>query len=98
MTQLTVTLYPTCKNKFSLRTPLGTSVTTAAFVVSNNQLTPRSSVLLQKLIFPYIVKKLKAFCGNLMFITAFTTARRLSLSSVTSFRLTSSNLLLEYTF
>ena len=47
-------------------------------------LTPRSRVLLEKLIGSQLVKKFPAFYGNWMFITAFTSARHLSLSSARS--------------
>jgi hypothetical protein len=49
-------LNPMCKNNFSLSTLLGTSVSTATFVVNNNHLTPWRSLLLQKVIVPYLVK------------------------------------------
>jgi hypothetical protein len=42
--------------------------------------TPRSRVLPEKLIGPQLVKKFPAFLGTRRFITAFTTARYLSLS------------------
>jgi len=47
-------------------------------------LTPRSSVLLEKLICFQLVKKFPTFYGALRFITAFTSARRLCLSSTSS--------------
>jgi len=43
-------------------------------------LTPWSRVLFEKLIGSQVVKTLPAFYGNLRFITAFTSARHLSLS------------------
>jgi hypothetical protein len=42
--------------------------------------TPRSRVLPEKLICPQLVKKFPAFYGTRRFITAFTSARHLSLS------------------
>ena len=51
-------------------------------------LNPRSTVLLQKLTGSQLVKKFPAFYGNRRFITAFTTARRLSLSSAWSIQST----------
>ena len=43
-------------------------------------LVPRSRVLLEKLTGSQLVKKFPAFCGIRKFITAFTSARHLSLS------------------
>jgi hypothetical protein len=47
-------------------------------------LTPWSRVLLEKLIGSKLVKKFPAFYGTRRFITAFTTARHLSLTSARS--------------
>jgi len=47
-------------------------------------LTPWSRVLLKKLTDSLLVKKFPAFCGNRRFITAFTNALHLSLSSAGS--------------
>ena len=47
-------------------------------------LTPWSSVLLEKLTGFQLVKKFHAFCGTRRFITAFTSARNLSLSWTSS--------------
>jgi len=46
----------------------------------NNVLTPCSTVLLEKLTGPQLVKKFSAFYVISRFVTAFTTARHLSLS------------------
>jgi hypothetical protein len=51
-------------------------------------LTPRSTVLLEKLTGFQLVKKFPAFYGTRMFITAFTTARQLSLSLASSIQST----------
>ena len=50
------------------------------FCTKKNLLTPRRTVLLQKLISFQLVKKSPAFYGTRKFITAFTSARHLSLS------------------
>jgi hypothetical protein len=47
-------------------------------------LTPWSTVLLEKLTGSQIVKKFPAFYGTRKFITAFTSARQLSLSFIRS--------------
>jgi len=47
-------------------------------------LTPWSTVLLEKLTVPHLVKKFAAFYGCRMFITASTIARQLSLSRATA--------------
>jgi hypothetical protein len=46
----------------------------------NYSLTPRSSVLLEKLPGSQLVKKIPSLCGTRRFITVFTRARHLSLS------------------
>jgi len=51
------------------------SITTAYYL-----LTPYSTVLLEKLTVSQLVKKFPAFYGTRRFITAFTSARHLSLS------------------
>jgi hypothetical protein len=48
--------------------------------------TPWSTVLLEKLTGPQLVKKFAAFDGTLKFITAFTRARHFSLSRARSIR------------
>ena len=48
-------------------------------VLKSAKLTPCSRSLPEKLTVPELVKKFPAFYGNRRFITAFTTARRLSL-------------------
>jgi hypothetical protein len=47
---------------------------------NNNSTTPWSRVLLGKLTVPQLVKKFPTFYATLKFITAFTSARQLSLS------------------
>jgi hypothetical protein len=47
----------------------------------NVQPTPWSRVLFEKLTVPQLVTKFPAFCGTRKFITAFTSARHLSLST-----------------
>jgi len=49
-----------------------------------SKLTPQSRVLLEKLTGPQLVKKFPAFYGTRRFITVFTRARHLSLSSARS--------------
>jgi hypothetical protein len=49
-------------------------------VNNTNLLTPRSRVLLEKLTVFQIVNKFPAFHGTRRFVTAFTSARHLSLS------------------
>ena len=49
-------------------------------VNNTNLLTPRSRVLLEKLTVFQIVNKFPAFHGTRRFVTAFTSARNLSLS------------------
>ena len=44
-----------------------------------NEITPQSKVLLENLTSPQLVKKLSAFHGTRKFITAFTSAKKLSL-------------------
>ena len=56
----------------------------------SNLLTPWSRVLLEKLIGFQLVKKFPAFYGTRKFITAFTSARHLSLSIKSEFRHTAS--------
>ena len=58
----------------------------------NNGITPWSTVLLHKPTVPKLVKKFPAFYGTRMFITAFTSARHLSLSSARSIQSMSSYL------
>ena len=50
------------------------------YILFTDLLASRSRVLLEKLIDSQVVKKFPAFYGNLRFITAFTSARHLSLS------------------
>jgi len=52
-------------------------------IYMNYLLTPRSTVLLEKLTGFQLVKKFPAFHGTRRFITAITSARHLSLSSRT---------------
>jgi len=47
-----------------------------AFILLN----PRSSDLLEKLIVPWLVKKMSTFWGTGKFVTMFTTAHKVSLS------------------
>ena len=56
-----------------------------------NQLTPWSTVLLEKLNGSQLVKKFSTFYGNRRFITAFTSARHLSLSWARSIKSMSSH-------
>ena len=53
-----------------------------------HSLTPWSTVLLEKLTGPQLVKKFPAFYGTRRFITSFTNARHLSLSSARSIQST----------
>jgi len=56
-------------------------VATATYVTSSqtNRLTPRSKVLLEKLMAPQLAKNFPAFCKTCKFVTPFTTACHLSL-------------------
>jgi hypothetical protein len=58
-------------------------------------LTPRSTVLLEKLTSSQLVKKFPACYGTRKFITAFTSDRHLSLSSAISIQSISPNTLPE---
>jgi hypothetical protein len=60
--------------------------------------TPRSRTFLEKLIVPQLVKKLPVFYGTRRFITAFTTAGHLSISTARSFHFTPLTLFLEDPF
>ena len=53
-----------------------------------NLLTPRNRVFLEKLTGSQLVKKFPAIYGTGMFITTFTSARRLSLSCARSIHIT----------
>ena len=62
---------------------------TKCFSPSNNLLTPRSRVLLEKLTSFKLVKKFPQIYGIRRFITAFTSTRHLSLSWASSIQFTS---------
>ena len=76
---------------FPLHTAISTALPTLCQSTLNpysDLLTPCSTVLLQKLSGPQLVKKFPAFYGTRRFLTVFTNARHLSLSWVSSIQST----------
>ena len=76
-----ISIYPCNKTQLDALFILSSFLQSSSVCYS---LTPWSSVLLQKLTFFQLVQNFPAFYGTLRFITAFTTARHLSLSLATS--------------
>ena len=69
-----------CEQKYSIKFAHYKPKNKWKFVKFSYLLTPRSTVLLEKLTVPQLVNKFPAFYGTRRFITAFTSARHLSLS------------------